>query len=193
MHAPSWKAILHKLLRVLNPAPPVGGLDISNSRIAFIRIKDDRVIQGSTPLLPGTLENGKVKDKNTFLSALKKLHSEIAKKKETVQIILSIPSPNVYTEVFKLPYLSSEKLHEAARLNLQMISPLDVQTAYYDAEPISDVGEGGQIEFLGAFANQAVIKDYRDLLSAAQFSVVAVEFPALALAGPVHELLTFLH
>lgn len=179
---PSGRAMLHFLLRILNPAPEIGGLEITSSGVRFARITGDRVIQSSVPLPPGTLEDGKVKNKEALAVSLQKLHGQIAHPKEIVQIILLIPPQNVYTEIFSLPFLSADKLREAAHLNLQMISPLDIQSAYYDAEQISDIGEGGQVEFLGAFAHQAVVHEYEAILHDTRFSLVAVEFPALALA-----------
>lgn len=187
-HAPSGKTLLHRLFRMISPAPLIGGLDISNSAIRFIRIEGDRLRQASETLMPGIIEDGKIKDKNGFIKALEKVHSQIVRPKEVVQIILLIPSSDVYTEVFKLPFLSEDELREAAKLNLQMISPLEIESSYADAEEISDIGEGGQIEFLGAFANRAIVDEYMNALTVAKFAVVAVEFSGLALARLIREL-----
>ena len=188
MHAPSWKAILHKLFRIISPTPLVGGLAVSNASLRFLRIEDNRLREASVDLPSGTITEGIVRKSDECKAALIKLHAQIVKGKEVVQVILSVPSPLVYTEAFKLPFLSKDKLREAAQLNLKMISPLGEESAYADAEQVSDIEEGGQVDFLGAFARRDVVEGYNSFLHEAGFSIVAVEFPGLALARVVREL-----
>lgn len=182
------KSALRRMMNIIAPSPFVGGLDISHAGVRFVRIEDDSVRQASVQFMPGTMEEGRIKDRKAFIEALKKLHDSIEKPKKKIQIVLSIPGSNVYTEVFKLPFLSKDKLHEAAHLNLQMISPLPIDEAYYDAQAISDIGEGGQVEFLGAFVRKEVADECITACESAGFTIVAVEFPGLALTRVLREL-----
>lgn len=176
-----FRSQLKKILKFLNPLPPIGGLEISDSALRFIWIKDGEPITASFRLPPNVLENGKIKDRPNFISALKNLHAQIPQFKNNY-VILVVPPNNVYTQVFNIPSLALEKIEEAARLNLQMISPIDLKNAYAGWQRIGEAQlDGGQLELLAAFSEIQVIEEYIGAIKEADFKVAAVEFPSLAL------------
>lgn len=177
-----------KLLKFLNPAPAVGALEITDSTLRFLRIDNGNLVKASLGLPPGIIEDGKIKDRPNFVAALKNLHHQIASVKKKTPIIISISANNVYSQVFTIPFLSEKRLEDAAKLNLQMISPTEIKDAYYDWQIVGETSaEGGQLEILGAFVNSSLVDELSNALSETDFEVVGAEFSSLALARTVKE------
>ncbi len=177
------KSAIFNLFRVLNPQPPIGGLEINESALNFALIKDGELISASLSLPPGVIEEGKVKNAEAFSAALKELHSKITPRvKKKVYVVATIPEGNLYVQVFNLPMIASNSLEEAVKLNLQMISPVEFQTVYSDWQKIGEVDvDGGQLEILGAFASKQMVDELTKYLIEANFVVAAMEIPGLAL------------
>ena len=177
------KLKLKNYLRILNPLPPIGGLFISDSSLKFLLIKEPgKAVTASLRLPPGIIQDGKLKDPANFRKALKTLHGDIAFRDKPVHVILLLPPGLSYTQSFTIPFLAGDRLEEAVKLNLEMISPIDFKSAYSSSEKIGEkFEEGGQFEFLGAFVEARLVDDYLSVLHETKFITIAVEFPALAL------------
>lgn len=175
---------IRKIIGILNPRLPIGGLEISDLSLKFVSSDENKISSHSIELAPGVLENGKVKDGTSFKEALLALHSQIAPKaKKEVYAILNIPDINVYSQVFGLPPAAENNMEEAVRLNLQMISPSDFSSVYSDWQRVGDSNfDGRQIEILGAFVQRQIIDDFAKALKEAKFVVVATEFYSLAIS-----------
>ncbi|MEE8131930.1 MAG: pilus assembly protein PilM [Candidatus Paceibacterota bacterium] len=178
-----------RLLMVINPQPVLAGLEISDLELRFTKVKGDNLISASVKLPPGIIKEGKIKDRPNFIAALSNLHSQITrKKKKKIYVIVSIPNINVYTQVFNLPTIASGNLEEAAKLNLQMISPIDFTDTYSDWQPVGEnKTDGGQIEILGALAPRSIIEEFSSSLEEAGFGAVVIEFSALSLVRLVDD------
>jgi Tfp pilus assembly PilM family ATPase len=171
-------------LNIFNPQPLTGGLKISELALRFILVKKHNLILAAEELPPGVVQEGKLKDRETFIKALTKLHSKITPRaKQKIFTIVNIPETNIYTQVFNLPAVAAANLEEAAKLNLQMISPIDFKTAYSDWQQVGENPlNGGQLEILGAFVSAQIVDEFISCLKVANFVVGAIEFSALALS-----------
>jgi hypothetical protein len=180
---------LKKLSNILNPAPLIDGLEISDGVIRFVRIYGEELNNISLKLPPGIIVEGRINDKKLFQEALKNLRKQVRGEKGPTHVTVTLPPSVIYTEVFSIPVVSRSKIDETARLNLQMISPIDIEGAYYDYELLGESPTaGGQFELLGAFVGSSLVDDFIGALKEASFIPVAVEFPALSLARLVkHE------
>jgi Tfp pilus assembly PilM family ATPase len=184
-----FKQFLKKVLKQLNPLPPIGGLEISDSAIRFVLIKNSQLIQANIRLTPGIIEAGIIKDRVNLISVLKNIRSQVNQSQKIIYAILIVPPKNVYVQTFNIPFLVEEQIEEAAKLNLQMISPIDVKTAYSGWQKIGETPvDGGRFEILGAFAESKLIEDYISVVKEAGFKVAAVEFPALSLTRLIAQL-----
>ncbi|TSC96264.1 MAG: Uncharacterized protein Athens101426_440 [Parcubacteria group bacterium Athens1014_26] len=173
----------NRLLRLVNPQPFIGGLDIGEMSIRYVDLNRPEIRKTGIILEPGIIEEGRLKDKEKFLKALLQLKKLLGNPKEKIYVIASLPSHNIYTQSFDLPQVGDKLLPEAAALNLQLISPVDIKLAYSDWENIGDPGKKDEkIELLGAFIEKSVIDDFIPVLGEAGFRVVAFEFAALAMA-----------
>ncbi len=173
-----------RFLNILNPQPEISGLEISDSALRLVLIKENKLTFTSLNLPAGTLEEGKIKNKENFKVALSKLHSQITSRtKKKIYIIVNIPDINVYTQVFNLPIVAIDNLEEAASLNLQMISPIDFSSVYADWQRVGETNiDSGQLEILGAFIPNKTVDEFVQYLKETNFVVVAIEFLALALS-----------
>jgi len=173
-----------RILTILNPQLPIGGLEISDSALKFVLIKENKLNFISLNLPIGTIEEGKIKNKENFKAALSKLRSQITfRTKKKIYIIVNIPDIDVYTQVFNLPLVAIDNLEEAAGLNLQMISPIDFSSVYADWQRVGETDiDGGQLEILGAFIPNKIVDEFVQHLKETNFVVVAIEFSALALS-----------
>jgi hypothetical protein len=175
---------LAALWRIINPFKPVGGLSINDSSLKYVRIdENNRLIKASLRLPPGLIENGKIKNRALTKQALETLKSYIAPPRgdQRTNVVVSLQDNLVYSRVFTVPSLEDKALQEAALLNLQMISPIDLKQAYYGYQPVGIVSNGGrQLELLGAFVPSAVADEWLLLLRESGFSPIAIEFQSLS-------------
>ena len=165
---------IKKILNILNPQPQIGGLEISDSDMRFFLVKGKSFVSASV----------KLPDKKNLKTALSNLHSQIvSKSKKKIYIVLNISDINVYLQVFNLPMMATENLDEAAKLNLQMITPTDFSGVYTDWQKVGEVkNDGGQFEILGAFAQRQIIDEFVECLKETNFVVTAIEFSSLAVS-----------
>ncbi|PIT92608.1 MAG: hypothetical protein COU08_01265 [Candidatus Harrisonbacteria bacterium CG10_big_fil_rev_8_21_14_0_10_42_17] len=170
-----------QLLKSLNPEPLTGGLEISEAALRYAIIKDRKLVTKTVQLAPGVIQNGQIQDKQRFVTALTQLRTHIGEPKLAIYVIALLPPDAVYTQTFSIPNLDEARLHEAAGLNMQMLSPIDPESAYMSWERLglSESGEN-QVDFLGAASSKDVVRVYLESLREAGFSVIAAEFPALS-------------
>lgn len=180
---------MKNIISLLNPEPPIGGIEINDFSITFVLIHRGRVTNATVEVPQGVVEDGQIKDKTKYKEALKKLHEKITgRKNKKIYGIINITDNNVYTQIFTVPLAAAGNIEESARLNLQMISPIDFNNAYADWQKVGENEKnGGQAEILGAFAEKRIIDDVIECLKESNFVPVAVEFASLALARIVSE------
>lgn len=176
-----------KFVRAFSQAPPVGGLEIEADGFRYALASGNRLITTSLRLPPEIIKDHKVADPQKIIQALQFFARQVQAatgQKLPLPVVVSLPFSQTYLQVFQLPPLPRGDKEDAARLNLQMISPIPLPSAYYDWEELglSGVGNGGQVDFLAAFAPAAEVDAFTIALSAAGFITVAVEFSYLALA-----------
>jgi len=183
-----WKGIAKKYLKILNPVPPIGGLEITDSELRFLLIRETDFVLASLKLSPGIVVGGSVQDGKSFRAALAQLHVQISAPDLPVHCIVILPPNAVYLQSFSVPALDEIRLAEAAKLNLQMISPIDIKNAYYSWQKISEVvSDSGQVDLLGAFTESSRVDAIVAGLEEAHFVIAAIEFPALSLTRTVSE------
>ena len=177
-----------KILKLFSYQPLIGGLEINDLNLRFTYIKKGNVFPASVKLEPETVKDGKIQNRQNFLKALNQLHSQITNySRKKICVIATIPDNNVYAQIFNLPESAETQLEEAAKLNLQMISPIDFERAYSDWQAVGKSRENG-LEILGAFFHSELIDELDDSLREANFAPVAIEFSSLSLARLASEL-----
>jgi len=177
------------LLERLSSRPLVGGLEISDSSLRFLRFKGEKTVTASLPLPPGIILDGKINDRQNFLSALKTIRSQLIEGKKVrlrVHTVVSLPASVVYSQSFSIPEINQKGLEETINLNLQMVSPISPEKAYSDWQIIG--GDANQKEILGAFVEKSIVDDYDKCLRESGFLPLAFEFSALSLNRLIKDL-----
>ncbi len=169
-----------QLLEKLSSKPRVDGLEINEAGLTYVYFEKGVPKTASVRLAPGAIQDGRLADKNSFGEALRSLHAVVSPDaaEKLLKVDCVLPSSAVYTQGFEVPNVGEDKLSETVSLNLQMISPIPVASANMDAQVIGETPD--RYELLGAFADSAVINDFKEALAAARFLPVAFEFPSLA-------------
>lgn len=182
------KKFFSSIIQKLSSQPAVGGLEISDSAIRFLHIKGEKSIKASLRLPPGIILDGKINDRQNFLSALKTLYLQLAKSGSGSRIhaIVCLPVSVVYSQSFSIPQIERGGVEEAAELNLRMVSPISQEKIYSDWQIIGE--DLNQINILGAFAENSIVDSYDQCLRECGFLPVAFEFPALSLTRLIKDL-----
>ena len=173
---------LSRFMMMIRGLRTAGGLSVSDSGLRYVHFSDDGSIEKtSLRLPPGIVEDGKVKDKDNLIKALSALRNNIKiSKEEMAEVVISLESRVVYSQFFNLPELDEGALSEAAQLNIQMISPMPLNQAYYSYERIGKPSNGIGFEYLAAFASSSVIDEWISALKESGFIAIAIEFQSLS-------------
>ena len=180
--------IAEHLKNLLTSPLKVGALELSATAVKYLTIRGGSILQASLRLPPGIIEKGVIVNRPLLIAALKNLHNQILPDAQApINVIATIPSHVIYAQSFTVPLVASEHLEESIRLNLQMISPNNIEDSYYDYQEIQTNKDLANIDLLGAFAPSGPVHGYEQALRETGFVPVAVEFPGLALARLVRE------
>lgn len=190
-HFKKLSIFLGNALQRLSSRPKIGGLQITDSSIQYVFLSGDgnRPLIFSLNLPPGIVRAGKVQDKNKFRQVLKQLHNYVTagKPNDNIKIVVSLPSAITYSKEFSIPNVGEERLEEAAKLNLQMISPIPIENAYMSWQVIEETPDA--YEILGAFAEKQVVEDFRTSLEDVGFYPVVFEFSSIALSWTINKVM----
>lgn len=182
---------IKNLLELIAHDFSIGGLEITDLGLRFVQIKGGSTSSYYLKLEQGVVKDGKIQDKEKFLSSLISLRNQIANqislsKNKKIYAVVNIPDNNVYVQMFNLPQVASANFEEAVQLNLRMISPIDFDNAYSDWQLLN--AKGAQLELLGAFAQKAIIDEIENLLKESGFIPAAIEFPGISIARLIADL-----
>ncbi|MCL5017375.1 MAG: hypothetical protein M1155_01790 [Patescibacteria group bacterium] len=185
---PKLESFFERTIKILKSETVIGGISIDSDSVRFMLLNDGTVEKIGVVLEPGIVVGGRMKNREAFLKALLALRYKLGNPREEIHVIISLPPNNVYTQAFSLPIIEENLIDEAAKLNLQLISPIDIKTVYMDWERIGESQEeGGKLELLGGFIDKTIVNEFASVFREAGFGVVAVEFPALALSRVIRE------
>ncbi len=177
---------IRKIISFLNPKPPIAGVEISDFYLRFVYLKNTKLMNLDIRLTPGVIKDGKVIQKDKLKDAFFKLKQKLGKEaKKLPHIIIAIPSSSIFIQTFNLPFLAPEKVPEAAKLNMQMISPLPIEEAYADWDMLGENLRSSQITFLSVFTEKNNIDIIVSSAREVGFVVVAIEPSVFALERAV--------
>ncbi len=187
----NFREIISKILSLLRAKSRIGGLEISDTELRFAYFVDGSLKTLALRMPPGIIDSGEIKNYNLLVEALNKLKEMIPADfggKKTVNVVITLGSIHVYTQVFSLPLAEEdENMKEAIQLNIRMISPLDLSQAYTGWQLINHDKNELKIEILSAFAQKVFIDSLNNAVKEAGFFVLAVESGTLSIARLIRE------
>ena len=185
--------IYREIITRISPIEISGGLSVSDSAIRYIRFNEDGVVgeKASLRLPAGAVSEGRIINNEIVIGALTTLRNKIkipASRK--AEVIFSLESNSIYSQLYALPQLQESFFAEAAELNVQAISPIDIKTAYYSYQIVGSSSKTASsgYDLLGAFIKSSVADDWISACKTAGFMPVAVEFQTLSIARAITEL-----
>lgn len=184
------KSYFEKLLSVLRIRATAAGLEVSDQVLRFVYGDKGQWKTEAVRLAPGILEKGKIVDAAAFSAALQSLRSALPifrNKNKKLNVIVSLSSVNMYSQVFTLPIMEGEDLDKAIGLNVQMVSPVDIAKVYYGWQFLGRDDVSLRSEIAAAFADKTIVDEMVHALYAAGFITVGVESRALALTRILRE------
>ena len=184
------KDFFQKLLSLLRVRATAVGLDVSDEVLRLVRFDGKTWQLFAMRMEPGVLEGGKVKDKEAFVAALSALKAKFAPKADKnkkTNVVVSLTSLNVYTQVFNLPVIADKELDKAIALNVQMLSPADAAQVYSGWQIVGRDEKDLHLEILTAFADKTAVDEVSQALLDAGFISVAAESRSLALVRLLRE------
>lgn len=180
-----------QLLTLLRVRSVIGGLEIGDIAIRYTLLEGASWRLHSLRLPPGIVDGGAIKDYPQFVAALKSLKSQIlgpSDARKELNVVVSLSSINVYSQVFSLPTVVGGNLEKAIQLNVQMISPEDTAKSYAGWQLVGGGEKSVHLEVLSAFINKTVVDDVKRALKDAGFIVYSLESRALSLARLIRKL-----
>ena len=184
------KNISERILSFLQARTKIGGLEISDTALRFAYFKDKAFHSEGLRLPPGIVENGEVKNQEQLVEALRNLRKQISAdfhQRKLINVVATLSSARIYIKAFALPLIEGENLEEAVRLNIKMISPIELSQAYSGWQPVDRNQSESKLEILTAFANKAFVDQTSGLLKEAGFFPIAIETGALSLVRLLRE------
>jgi hypothetical protein len=180
------RSLAHSLLSFITAGPPAGGLEISDTAMRFASSMEDGVFT-SVRLEPDVFSEGKIKNEAAFRAALRELRKAVLGKKASstlpINVVVSLSSINIYSQVFSLPPLEGENLEKAVDLNIKMALPSGSNETYSGWQTLRS-GDS-KIEVFSAFFDKALADDLTSTLRAEHFSPIAIEPRALSIARAI--------
>jgi hypothetical protein len=180
-----------KILSLLRVRSVVAGLEIGDDVLRLAYLDGGIWKLHAVRLEPGVLESGKIKDRDRLFTALADLKTESKiggrNKKKKINVVVSMSSAHMYSQVFNLPILAGDALVKAVDLNLQMASPSEVSKTYSGWEVVGKDESIGRLDVLSAFVDRDIVDDMVQALFTVGFLAMAVEPRSIALTRILRE------
>ncbi len=179
----TFNQISNKALSLLRVRSVSGGLEVSDQVLRLVYSNGAVRNMAAVRLEPGVLENGIIKQPEAFRAALTLLRSKMVgvSPKQRVNVTLVLSSVAIYSQVFALPIIEGAELDKAIELNVQMLSPMDMNQVYYGSQILGRDEKTLRLEILAAFVDRHIVDESTTALFDAGFLPVIVESRALAL------------
>lgn len=185
----NFETLSKKIMGALHIRPVVGGLEVSDSILRFVIWNGRAWETFALRLPPNLISSGKIIDYSQFVAALQQLHDQITRghKKKIVNVVVSLSSVNVYSQVFSLPVIEGENLEKAIQLNIQMVSPAESSQTYSGWQMLGEDQQAVRLEILSSFINREVVDEICRALKDSHFTVHSIESRALSLTRLIRD------
>lgn len=176
------------MLEFLTLKPEAFGLDFSDLSLKIVNLEKKwgkfRLVSfGETPIKPGVIKNGEIKDKKSLVGIIKKAISGIkGKKLKTKYLIASLPEEKAFLQVIQMPFLSKEDLKSAVIYEAENYIPLPIEEVYLDSQVVPPVyNHLDHQDVLITALPRKTVDPYVDCLRQSSLKPLALEIESLAI------------
>lgn len=163
---------------------PAVGLDMSDRSVKYVELEVSGLAKikkfGERQMLPGVIEEGRVKNKPEAIKILTDLKKELNLK----NVIASLPEDEAFIVRMKIPPMKKKEIRGSIELQLEEYVPLPAEQCVFDFEIINS---NQNIEKYGADVSvsvlpRMVVEDYLEIFTAAGLDPLSFEIEAQAIA-----------
>lgn len=173
-----YNLIFKKLLKFFKIESITGGLEISDSWIRYVYLKDNEWNLIGFLIPQGVVVNGQIKNYELFVKILYELRKKIFNghdSKKILNVVVSLNSIDIYSQIFTLPIIEGANLEKAIKLNIKMLSPQEESKTYSSWQIINRDQKLMRLEILSAFINKDIINDFKKAFYEAKFMPRSIE------------------
>jgi len=177
------------MLEVLKLKPEAFGLDISDLSLKIIKLEKKRGVLnlasfGETPIKPGIIKEGEIKNEKSLAKIIKKAITEVEGKKiNSKHVVVSLPEEKAFLQVIQMPRLPEEDLKSAVVYEAENHIPLPVEEVYLDSQIISPIyNHLDHYDVLIAALPKKTVDPYISCLKTAGLEPLVLEIESLAIA-----------
>lgn len=180
---------------LFNLHPEAFGLDISDLSLKIIKLKKKRGVLslasfGETPIEPGLIEKGELKNEILVAEIVKKALEETrGEKLKTKYVVVSLPEEKSFLEVIQMPkIMEEEKLKKAVYFEAENYVPLPIEQVYLDSQIILPFpNHKNYHDVLIAAMAKNIVDSYVSLLKKAGLLPRVLEIESLAIVRALVE------
>jgi type IV pilus assembly protein PilM len=165
------------------------GVDIGSTavRVAEVVPGDVPVVirAAQTPLPPGAVENGEVRQPELVAQTLRELWGMSGVKSK--QVHLGVGNQRMVVREVALPWLPEKELRDSLGFQVQEFIPMSVDEAVLDFDPLGEVDQGGRrmLRILLVAAHKAMIDALVQAATLAKLEPVGIDLSPFAIVRAV--------
>jgi type IV pilus assembly protein PilM len=177
------------MLEFLNLTPEVFGLDINDPSLKIVKLKKKHGFLQPVSFIEkeipnGTVDEGIIQDKKTFVKNLKEAMASVkGEKLKTRYVVASLPEEKSFSQVIKMPKMNSSELKTAVPFEAENYIPLPADQMYLDFEEITPAtNQSDRLDILIVAVEKTIVDSYVSCLKEAGLIPIALEVETQAIA-----------
>jgi type IV pilus assembly protein PilM len=177
------------MLEFLSLKQEAFGLDLSDLSLKILKLKKKGGIFslasfGESPIPPGLIERGEIKDEKPLIKILKESIKKIkGEKLKTRYVVLSLPEEKTFLQVIQMPKMSEEELKKAVLYEAENYIPLPIKEVYFDSQIVPPVVDKlDHLDVLIAALPKKIAAPYISLMKKTGLIIKALEIESSAVS-----------
>ncbi len=165
------------------------GVDIGSTAVRVAEVAPGEVPvvlrAAQTPLAPGAVENGEVRQPELVAEALRELWGKAGVKGR--QVYLGVGNQRVVVREVALPWLPEKELRNSLAFQVQELIPMAADEAVIDFDPLGEADQGGRrmLRILLVAAHKPMISTLVGAVTAAKLEPMGIDLTPFAIARSV--------
>lgn len=170
----------HTFKNYLSILPPISGLDISDTSLKIIQLKQKGAyfaldLFGEHKIPSGIVEGGIIQKPDELSKILKKAFNGNAKSIPSRHVIVALPDENVFLKHIQIPKMLKSEIKNAILVEVERNIPIKIEQAYIDYTVLPLHSKSKHMDILLVVARQNIVDDYIKAIVGADLIPVSIE------------------
>ncbi|EKE15941.1 MAG: Type IV pilus assembly protein PilM [uncultured bacterium] len=166
------------------------GIDLNDSSVRVAQMernsgKDSVIGYGFADIIPGSISDGEIKNKDQVILAIKKaFSSSVPKKIKSKKVVCSLPETKAFLRIISIPKMDQEEAKEAIKWEIEANIPLTLDQVYYDWKILDKnvSSEKNKMDVLIVAISRNTVDQFVEVMEQAGLEVVGMEIESIAQA-----------